>query len=67
MNRGQLTPPVIVPSEKQKVLIADRGECVGVTHRFAHQFFCCFADCALSNLPRLLLDLSIMRLIEPAS
>lgn len=32
------------------------------------QFFsCCINECGLSHLPRLLLDLAIMRLIEPAS
>lgn len=64
-NSPQLS---LFPVQKQKVLLVERGECIGVTHHFAHQFFsCCFDDCGLSHLPRLLLDLSIMRLIEPAS
>lgn len=58
----------IFPTPKQKVLFIDRGECIGVTHHFAHSFFSnCLAECGLSSFPRLLLDLSIMRLIEPAS
>jgi transposase len=64
-NSAQL---LLFPSQKQKVLIVDRGECIGVTHHFAFQFFnCCFDECYLSHLPRLLLDLAVMRLIEPAS
>jgi hypothetical protein len=53
---------------QQKILIADRGECIGVTHQFARQFLLgCINECGLSDLPPLLLDLAIMRLIEPAS
>jgi len=64
-NSSQLS---LFPSRKQKVLFVERGECIGVKHNFTYQFLsCCFADCGLSHLPRLLLDLSIMRLIEPAS
>ncbi len=58
----------LFPSQKQKLLVVDRGECIGVTHHFAFLFFMsCFDECGLSHLPRLLLDLAIMRLIEPAS
>ena len=58
----------LFPIQKQKVLHVERGECIGVTHLFAHRFFsCCFDECGLTHLPRLLLDLSVMRLIEPAS
>jgi transposase len=58
----------LFPSQKQKVLVVERGECIGVTHHFGFQFFMsCFNECGLSHLPRLLLDLAIMRLIEPAS
>jgi transposase len=58
----------LFPSQKQKLLIVDRGECIGVTHHFAFRFFMgCFDECGLSHLPRLLLDMAIMRLIEPAS
>jgi transposase len=64
-NTPQLS---MFPLQKEKVLVVDRGECIGVTHHFAFQFFFCSMDeCGLSQLPRLLLDLSIMRLIEPAS
>lgn len=56
------------PAPKQKLLVVDHGECIGVTHLFAFRFFMsCFDECGLSHLPRLLLDLAIMRLIEPAS
>jgi len=54
--------------QKQKVLVVERGECVAVTHEFAYQFFkSCLNECNLSHLPPLLLDLAVMRLIEPAS
>jgi transposase len=54
--------------QKQRILVVDRGECIRVTHHFALQFFlCCINECGLSDLPRLLQDLAIMRLIEPAS
>ena len=53
---------------EQKILFVDRGECVGITHQFARQFLlCCINECGLSGLNPLLLDLVIMRLIEPAS
>lgn len=62
---GQLS---LFPKQKQKFLMVDRAECIGVTHNFTFQFFMsCLDDCGLSHLPRLLLDLSIIRLIEPAS
>jgi hypothetical protein len=58
----------LFPVQKQKTLLVDRGECVAVTHEFAYQFFrCCIQECDLSHFPALLLDLAIMRLIEPAS
>jgi len=58
----------LFPPPTQKLLVVDRGECIEVTHRFAFRFFMsCFDECGLSHLPRLLLDLAIMRLIEPAS
>jgi hypothetical protein len=58
----------IFPEQKQKVLFVDRGICTGVTHHFAYQFFLhCIKECGLSHLPRLLLDLVVIRLIEPAS
>jgi len=58
----------IFPEPKQKVLIVERGECIAVTHHFAYQFFmCCLRECNFTHLPPLLLDLAIIRLIEPAS
>lgn len=58
----------LFPAQNQKHLVVDRGECIGVTHHFAFRFFMgCFDECGLSHLPRLLLDLAIMRLIEPTS
>ncbi len=64
-NSPQLS---LFPIQKQKLLIVDRGECIGVTHHFAYQFFNkCMEECSLYHLPRLLIDLAIMRLIEPAS
>lgn len=53
---------------QQRILFVDRGECTGITHQFARQFLmCCINECGLSTLNPLLLDLVIMRLIEPAS
>jgi hypothetical protein len=50
--------------QKQNVLIVERSECVRVTHDFAYQFFrSCLGECHLTNLPSLLLDLAIIRLI----
>jgi hypothetical protein len=58
----------LYPDQKQKILIVDRCECIGVTHKFAFQFFMrCIDECGLHQRPRLLLDLAIIRLIEPAS
>ncbi len=58
----------LFPEQKQKVLVVERGECIAVKHNFAYQFFMgCINDCNLKQLPALLLDLAIMRLIEPAS
>jgi Transposase DDE domain len=58
----------LFPEQKQKVLIVERGECIAVTHSFAYQFFMsCLNECNLAHLPPLLLDLAIIRLIEPAS
>jgi hypothetical protein len=58
----------LFPIQKQKVLVVERGECTGVTHHFAYHFFkSCLDEFGLSHLPCLLLDLVIMRLIEPAS
>ena len=58
----------LFPEQKQKLLAVERGECVAVTHNFAYQFFMsCLNECSLTHLPALLLDLAIMRLIEPAS
>lgn len=58
----------LFPAQKQNLLVVDRGECIGVTHQFALKFFmACFDECGLSHLPRMLLDLAVMRLIEPAS
>jgi hypothetical protein len=65
---GQTFQRNLFPEQKQKVLVVERGECVAVTHNFAYQFFMsCLNECNLTHLPPLLLDLVIMRLIEPAS
>ncbi|MBN1116329.1 MAG: IS1634 family transposase [Bacteroidales bacterium] len=64
-NTPQLS---LFPVQKQKLMVVDRGECIGVTHHFAYQFFMkCIEECSLNYLPRLLIDLAIMRLVEPAS
>lgn len=62
---GQLS---LFPDQKQKVLLVERADCIGVTRQFAFHFFMsCIDECELSHLPRLLLDMAIIRLIEPAS
>ncbi len=64
-HSGQLS---LFPDQKQKILLVDRADCIGVTHHFAFRFFMsCLDECELSHLPRLLLDFAIIRLIEPAS
>jgi hypothetical protein len=58
----------LFPAKKQTLLVVDRGDCFGVTHHFAFRFFMsCFDECCLSRLSCQLLDLGVMRLIEPAS
>lgn len=58
----------LFPETGQKVLFVERGECIGVTHQFARNFLlCCAKECRMSETDELLLDLSIMRLLEPAS
>ena len=62
---GQIS---LLPEAQQKILFIERGECIAFTHQFARNFLLCCADeCGLSDIDRLLLDLSIMRLLEPAS
>lgn len=42
----------LFPSQKRKVLIVDRGECIGVTHHFAYLFFMnCLDECGQYYLP----------------
>lgn len=58
----------LFPEPQEKILFVDRGECISVTHQFARRFLlCCAKECGLADIDPLLLDLSIMRLIEPAS
>lgn len=65
---GQTNQQSLFPKQNQKVLVIERGECVAVVHRFAYDFFqSCIKECHLDLLPPLLLDLIVMRLIEPAS
>lgn len=64
-NTGQIS---LFPEAEQKILFIDQGECIGVTHQFARRFLmCCANECGLSGIDQLLLDLSIMRILEPAS
>lgn len=52
----------------QKILFVERSQCIKISHRFAHDFLlCCLDACGLSTLPTLLRDLTVMRLLEPAS
>ena len=58
----------LFPEQRQKILQVERGVCVNVTHCFAWNFFMsCAKECGLDAHPALLLDLAIMRLIEPCS
>ena len=53
---------------RQKVLFVERSECVKISHRFSRDFLlCCIDECKMSDLPGLLRDLTVMRLLEPAS
>jgi transposase len=53
---------------RQKILFVERSQCVKISHRFARDFLlCCMDECELSNLTTLLRDLTVMRLLEPAS
>lgn len=64
----QLAQTTLFPIEKQKVLFVEKANCIAVTHNFAYQFFLkCIEACGLLQLPQLLIDLAIMRLIEPSS
>jgi transposase len=64
----QIAQSTLFPIEKQKVLFVENAQCIAVTHNFAYQFFAkCFEACGLSRLPQLLIDLAILRLIEPSS
>lgn len=52
----------------QKILYVESSECIKISHRFARDFLlCCMDECGLSGLPTLLRDLTVMRLLEPAS
>ncbi|HKB87283.1 MAG TPA: IS1634 family transposase [Ignavibacteriaceae bacterium] len=58
----------LFPETEKKILFVEHGECIGVTHQFARNFLlCCVRECGLSDTDELLLDLSIMRLLEPVS
>lgn len=58
----------LFPAERQKTLFVENAKCIAVTHHFAYHFFAkCVDACGLSQLPQLLIDLAIMRLIEPSS
>lgn len=53
---------------RQKVLIVERAQCILVSHMFSYNFFMgCIKEIGLMDLPLLLLHLSMIRLIEPAS
>jgi transposase len=52
----------------QKILFVERSQCVKISHRFARDFLlCCMDVCGLGDVPALLRDLTVMRLLEPAS
>jgi len=58
----------LFPETEQKILIVEHGECIGVTHQFARNFLLrCAHECRLTDIDELLLNLVIMRLLEPAS
>lgn len=64
-HSGQIS---LFPETEQKVLFIEHGECIAVTHQFARRFLmCCANECRLSGIDNLLLELSMMRLLEPAS
>lgn len=58
----------LFPVKRQKTLFIENAKCIAVTHHFAYHFFAkCIDALGLSHLPQLLIDLAIMRLIEPSS
>lgn len=62
---GQIS---LFPEAEQKILFIEEGECIGVRHQFARKFLMsCAKECGISDIDQLLLDLSIMRLLEPTS
>ena len=64
-QNGQLS---LFPVQSEKVLFVDRAECILVSHQFSYQFLMrCMEECNFVNLPPLLRDLCIIRLIEPTS
>src|SRR3989304_348918 len=53
---GQIS---LFPEEQQKILFIGRGECIAVRHQFARKFLlCCINECGLTDIDKLLLDLS---------
>lgn len=63
-----LAQATLFSAENKKVLYVENAKCIAVTHNFAYHFFSkCIEKCRLAHLPQLLIDLAIMRLIEPSS
>ncbi len=62
---GQLS---LFEQPASRIILVDKAECIAVTHQFARRFLlCCAKQCGLSDINKLLLDFSIMRLLFPAS
>jgi transposase len=58
----------LFPESRQKILFVEHSQCIKISHRFARDFLLrCMDACGLSDLPALLHDLAVMRLLEPAS
>lgn len=65
---NHIAQTTLFPNKKTKIMFVENAKCVAVTHDFAYQFFLkSIESCGLSVLPQLLIDLAIMRLIEPSS
>ena len=65
---GQSLQSSLFSQPVKKMLDAEHGECILVTHLFARQFLLsCLQECGLGAMDELLKDLVVMRFIEPAS
>jgi transposase len=64
----QTKQELLFPEKRSQILIVNRSGCIGTTHHFARDFLlACAKECGLNKINPLLIDLALMRIIEPAS